>query len=130
ILHRDLTPDNIVAGEDGQLRLIDFGAAREFLDGITGTMIGKHCYVPPEQLRGEATTISDIYSFGGTLYFLLTGRDPAALSQSSPAKTVDCSEELDLLIRDCTQFDQDKRPQSFEAILKRLNLFDKGFRLR
>lgn len=124
VLHRDLTPDNVIAGEDGQLRLIDFGAAREFLDGITGTMIGKHCYIPPEQLRGEATVRSDIYSFGATLHFLLTGRDPVALSQSSPAQIIDCSEQLDELIRDCTQFDENKRPQSFEEILKRLNAMD------
>ncbi len=130
ILHRDISPDNVIAGEDGQLRLIDFGAAREFLDGITGTMIGKHCYVSPEQLRGEATQRSDIYSFGCTLYFLLTGRDPISLSQSSPSKSMDCSEELDRLIRDCTEFDEDKRPQSFEEVLKRLKDLDKGFKLK
>lgn len=130
ILHRDISPDNIIAGEDGQLRLIDFGAAREFLDGITGTMIGKHCYVSPEQLRGDANQRSDIYSFGSTLFFLLTGRDPIALSQSSPARNVDCSEELDKLIRDCTEFDEEKRPQSFEEVLKRLQDMDKGLKLK
>lgn len=126
IIHRDLTPDNIIAGEDGQLRLIDFGAAKEFLDGITGTMIGKHSYIAPEQLRGSATIKSDIYSFGCTLYFLLTGRDPKALSQSSPAKNIDCSEEIDKLISDCTEFDEDKRPQNFAEILKRLNALEPG----
>lgn len=130
VLHRDISPDNIIAGEDGQLRLIDFGAAREFLDGITGTMIGKHCYVSPEQLRGDANQRSDIYSFGSTLFFLLTGRDPIALSQSSPARNVDCSEELDKLIRDCTEFDEEKRPQSFEEVLKRLQDMDKGLKLK
>ncbi|MBX9722817.1 MAG: serine/threonine protein kinase, partial [Candidatus Obscuribacterales bacterium] len=129
ILHRDLTPDNVIAGEDGQLRLIDFGAAREFLEGITGTMIGKHCYVAPEQLRGDATQRSDIYSFACTLYFLLTGRDPVALSQSSPARLIDCSDELSKLIEDCTEFDQDKRPQSFAEILNRLQAMDKGISL-
>jgi len=130
ILHRDLTPDNIIAGEDGQLRLIDFGAAREFLEGITGTMIGKQCYVPPEQLRGDATQRSDIYSFGCTLYFLITGRDPIALSQSSPAKNIDCSTGLDVLVSDCTSFDEEKRPASFEEVLKRIKELDRGFRLK
>jgi hypothetical protein len=130
ILHRDLTPDNLIAGEDGQLRLIDFGAAREFLEGITGTMIGKHCYVSPEQLRGEATKLSDIYSFGGTLYFVLTGRDPIALSQSCPAKNMDVSEELDQLIRDCTEFEQENRPQSFQEILRRLDDMDRGIKIK
>jgi hypothetical protein len=130
ILHRDITPDNIIAGEDGQLRLIDFGASRVFLEGVTGTMIGKHCYVAPEQLRGDATKCSDIYSFGATLYFLLTGSDPVALSQSSPASRIECSEALDQLIRDCTEFDQDKRPQSFDEINQRLAAIDKGVRIK
>lgn len=130
ILHRDLTPDNIIVGEDGNLRLIDFGAAREFLEGITGTMLGKHSYVSPEQLRGDATVRSDIYSFGGTLCYLLTGRDPVALSQSCPGKSTDCSAELDQLVRDCTEFDEGNRPQSFEEILERLNHMDSGFKLK
>ncbi len=130
ILHRDLTPDNVIAGEDGQLRLIDFGAAREFLEGITGTMIGKQCYVAPEQLRGDANPRSDIYSFGCTLYYLLTGRDPVALSQSSPAKIMDCSDELDKLVQDCTNFDEQNRPQSFEEVLARLKKLDRGIRIK
>ena len=125
ILHRDLTPDNIIAADDRQLRLIDFGAAREFLEGITGTMIGKQNYMAPEQVRGETNQRSDIYSFGGTLNYLLTGRDPVALSQSSPANNSDCSEELDALIRDCTNFDEEKRPQTFREVLERINEFDR-----
>lgn len=130
ILHRDLAPDNIIVGDDGQLRLIDFGAAREFLEGITGTMIGKQCFVAPEQLRGEAIAQSDIFSFGCTLYFLLTGKEPKALSQSSPAKDIDCSDELDQLIRDCTNFDASERPASFDEVLQRLKKLDKGFHLK
>jgi len=130
ILHRDLAPDNIIVGDDGQLRLIDFGAAREFLEGITGTMIGKQCFVAPEQLRGEAIVQSDIFSFGCTLYFLLTGKEPKALSQSSPAKDIDCSDELDQLIRDCTNFDASERPASFDEVLQRLKKLDKGFHLK
>ncbi|MBZ0185383.1 MAG: protein kinase, partial [Candidatus Obscuribacterales bacterium] len=130
ILHRDLTPDNIISGEDGQLRLIDFGAAREFLEGVTGTMIGKQCYVSPEQLRGDASPRSDVYSFGCTLYFLLTGRDPLALSRSSPAKTMDCSAQLDQLIMDCTELDEEKRLQSFPEILERIKAMDRGLKLK
>jgi len=121
VLHRDLTPDNIVVGEDGQLRLIDFGAARQFLDGITGTMIGKQCYMAPEQIKGQASPASDIYAFGCTLHFLLTAAEPIALSQSAPATICDVSDELDQLIRSCTEFDEEKRPSGFVEILKRLN---------
>lgn len=130
ILHRDLAPDNIIVGDDGQLRLIDFGAAREFLEGITGTMIGKQCFVAPEQLRGEAVVQSDIFSFGCTLYFLLTGKEPKALSQSSPAKDIACSDELDQLIRDCTSFDASDRPASFEEVLNRLKTLNRGLSLK
>lgn len=130
VLHRDLTPDNIIIGEDGQIRLIDFGAAREFLEGVTGTMIGKQCYVAPEQLRGEAQIQSDIFSFGCTIYYLLTGRDPKALSQSSPASVFNCSDELDQLVRDCTNFEASERPASFEVVLERLKKLDKGFRIK
>ncbi|MBX9722039.1 MAG: serine/threonine protein kinase, partial [Candidatus Obscuribacterales bacterium] len=73
ILHRDLTPDNIMEDDKGCLKLIDFGAAHQLAEGVTGTLIGKQCYIAPEQLRGKASLRSDIYSFGCTLYFLLKG---------------------------------------------------------
>lgn len=120
VVHRDLTPDNIVIDEDNSLRLIDFGAAHQFLEGVTGTLIGKQCYVAPEQLRGKACPSSDIYSFGGTLYFLLTGKEPRALSSASPLEHVNVSAALDRLIRECTDFDFKKRPQSFDVIAHRL----------
>ncbi len=117
VLHRDLTPDNIVIGHDGALHLIDFGAAHQFLEGITGTMIGKQCYTAPEQLRGSASPRSDIYSFACTLYYLLTGEDPVALLQASAGAIVPVSPALDSLIRACTEFDESKRPQNFNEVL-------------
>ena len=117
VLHRDLSPDNIVLADDGQISLIDFGAAHQFLEHITGTMIGKKCYVAPEQLRGHAAVSSDIYSFGCTLHFLLTGCDPLALSECRPSSKVTISKELDELILACTNFDSAKRPISFNQII-------------
>lgn len=116
VLHRDLTPDNLVIDEDRDLKLIDFGAAHQFLEGITGTLIGKQCYIAPEQLRGDPTTKSDIYSFGCTIYFLLTGEDPLALSQCDPKAQVAVSEPLRRLIMQCTEFDEKNRPHSFDEI--------------
>jgi serine/threonine protein kinase len=84
IIHRDLTPDNIVLRNDGKVLIVDFGAANEFIGNATGTFVGKHSYIAPEQLRGKATVQSDIYAFGCTLFFLLTGSDPEALSPSNP----------------------------------------------
>ncbi len=120
ILHRDLTPDNIIVDEDRQIRLIDFGAAHQFLEGITGTLIGKQCYVAPEQLRGEASPSSDIYSFGCTLHFLLTGEDPIALSQCDPSLLTNVSAAMRTLIMACTEFDQENRPRSFQEIREEL----------
>ena len=121
VLHRDLTPDNIVLADDGKISIIDFGAAHNYLEHITGTMIGKKSYAAPEQLRGHAEKASDIYSFGCTLHYLLTGMDPLALSESCPGATVKISYELDELVKACTNFEAAKRPASFEDIIQILD---------
>lgn len=122
VLHRDLTPDNIVLDETGQLRLIDFGAANQFMEGVTGTLIGKQAYIAPEQLRGKATCRSDIYSFGGTLYYLLTGKEPKALLQCNPFNEgYVVSKKLNELISICTDFEEQNRPDSFARILEILS---------
>jgi hypothetical protein len=120
IIHRDLTPDNIVLSEDGSLKLIDFGAAHQFLEGITGTVIGKQCYVSPEQLRGKAEPVSDIYSFGCMLHFLLTGEEPRALVQCNPSSKADVTPYMNDVVASCTEFEASKRPQSFEEVKKLL----------
>ncbi|MDJ1182405.1 serine/threonine-protein kinase [Roseofilum casamattae] len=80
IIHRDIKPDNIIRRrEDGQLFLVDFGAAKcvELSPGNeTGTIIGSALYTAPEQLRGKATYNSDIYSLGVTCLHLLTQVSP------------------------------------------------------
>ncbi len=116
ILHRDLTPDNLVLTEEGKIRVIDFGAAQRFVEGITGTIIGKQCYVPPEQLQGHASVRSDIYSFAGVLQFLLTGEDPVALTQSDPSLNSNASAELSAVVKQCSEFDESLRPESFEKV--------------
>jgi serine/threonine protein kinase len=103
--------------------LLDFGAANQFLEGVTGTLVGKQAYVPPEQLRGKATKQSDIYSFGATMYYLLTGFEPRALAQSDVLKAGEkISPELNELIKQCTEFDESKRPQSFDELRVRLQM--------
>ena len=121
VLHRDLTPDNLMEDADGNLKLIDFGAAHQFMEGVTGTLIGKQSYIAPEQLRGKPGTTSDIYSFGCTLYFLLVGKDPVALRQASFDHDFSVSERLRKLIEDCTNFDESKRIQSFREVLVRID---------
>jgi tRNA A-37 threonylcarbamoyl transferase component Bud32 len=113
IIHRDLTPDNIVLKDEDKITLIDFGAANEFVGTATGTMVGKQSYIAPEQLRGRATPASDIYALGCTIYFLLTGIEPEALSESHPREIcpqVDLA--LDQLVARCTAMDESERPAS------------------
>jgi tRNA A-37 threonylcarbamoyl transferase component Bud32 len=121
IVHRDLTPDNLVLRNDGTITLIDFGAANHFLGTATGTMVGKQSYMAPEQLRGKAHPASDIYSFGATLFFLLTGQDPEPLSQSHVREVKpEIPETIADLIAQCTQLESERRPAGFQEILQRL----------
>lgn len=122
IVHRDLTPDNLVLEQDGSVTLIDFGAANEFLGTATGTLVGKQSYIPPEQFRGKAVPQSDIYSFGATLHFLLTGSDPEPLSQSRPREIEPkISEDVDAYVAKLTDMDLTERFATAADALQKCN---------
>jgi eukaryotic-like serine/threonine-protein kinase len=80
VIHRDLKPANLLRTEDGVVKLTDFGIAKFF--GAThltlaGGVIGTADYMSPEQAEGiGATPRSDLYSLGGVLYALLSGKPP------------------------------------------------------
>ena len=76
IIFRDMKPSNIMINPQDHVILVDFGIARTFQSGQKGTMIGTEGYSPPEQYRGEATPLADIYALGATLHHVLTRRDP------------------------------------------------------
>ncbi len=122
VIHRDLTPDNLVyVKTNGELFLIDFGAANQFVGTATGTLVGKQSYIAPEQLRGKAVTASDIYSFGGTMHYLLTGQDPMPLSASHPLEIKsDINPDLDTIISELTAFNLDDRLTDLNQIITRL----------
>lgn len=76
IIFRDMKPSNVMINHNGDVILVDFGIAKTFQTGVKGTMIGTEGYSPPEQYRGEATPLADIYALGATLHHALTRRDP------------------------------------------------------
>ena len=84
LVHRDISPGNLILGTDSRLHLIDFGAAKLIpQDGDANTMILKVGYAPPELYipNGKIGPWTDIYSLCATMYFALTGASPVEAIQ-------------------------------------------------
>jgi outer membrane protein assembly factor BamB/tRNA A-37 threonylcarbamoyl transferase component Bud32 len=118
IIFRDMKPSNVMINHHNHVILIDFGIAKPFQGGQRGTMIGTEGYSPPEQYRGEASHLADIYALGATLHHLLTRRDPRLeapfsfgerpIRQSNP----EVSPELELVVSKALQYTPQDRYQS------------------
>jgi eukaryotic-like serine/threonine-protein kinase len=77
IVHRDISPQNILLGSDGVARVIDFGIAKAMgrvHASQSGQLKGKLPYMAPEHVRGEATRQSDVFSSGVVLWELIAGK--------------------------------------------------------
>jgi serine/threonine protein kinase len=112
VVHRDVSPENIMISERGEVKLVDFGVAKDLdLAALTqaGDLVGKPIYLPPESLHGtEPTPAWDIYGLGVTLYRALAGRLPFtvpekgggimavlnAIATTDPTPLAQCNEEV------------------------------------
>ncbi|TWT19238.1 protein kinase [Luteimonas marina] len=90
VVHRDLKPSNLLVTPEGQVKLLDFGIARELEEaGHAATATSDRAmtlqYASPEQLHNEpVTTATDLYQVGVVLYRLLSGRHPFGIDADTP----------------------------------------------
>jgi eukaryotic-like serine/threonine-protein kinase len=139
-VHRDVKPDNLIVNSAGEVRLIDFALAERVSKGgmfrkRKGRTAGTRSYMSPEQVRGEALDgRADIYSFGATMYEVITGRPP--FRANSPVELLnkqitekplsprsinpDVTEDCAALILRMLAKKKEDRPKDFHEVLMAL----------
>ena len=126
IIFRDMKPSNVMVNLQDHIVLIDFGIAKPFLVGQKGTMIGTEGYSPPEQYRGEAGPLADIYALGATMHHALTRRDPRLEPPFSfgerPLRKINpaISSELEAVVNTALQYNPEERFQSVQSMQEAL----------
>ena len=130
IIHRDISPDNIMVQSDGKLILLDLGAAKDLdIQGKDGNvqssqMVAKHGFSPVEQY-GQAGKIgpwTDVYAMAATIYYCCTGVLPPSATDRTIGDTLTCrprltKEEFDVLAF-CMNVLPQNRPQNMDALLQ------------
>ena len=136
IVHRDIKPQNIVISRDGKVKVTDFGIAKAATSStINSSAMGSVHYISPEQARGGySDERSDIYSFGITLYEMLTGKVPfdgdttvsvavQHIQEEIPAPSAvveDIPISVDKIVLKATQKKTDMRYQSASELIEDL----------
>ncbi|WP_181361784.1 Stk1 family PASTA domain-containing Ser/Thr kinase [Streptomyces sp. MA5143a] len=133
-VHRDMKPENVLIGDDGRVKVADFGLVRsvDTVTSTTGTVLGTVAYLAPEQLEhGTTDTRVDVYACGVMLYEMLTGGKPHggdtpaqvlyhALNDDVPppsAAVPGLPYELDELVASATARRPELRPYDAVALL-------------
>ncbi|ANP54542.1 serine/threonine-protein kinase [Streptomyces griseochromogenes] len=133
-VHRDMKPENVLIGDDGRVKVADFGLVRsvDTVTSTTGAVLGTVSYLAPEQIeQGTADPRVDVYACGVVLYEMLTGGKPH--SGESPAQVLykhihedvpppsalvpGMPYELDELVASATARTPDVRPHDAAALL-------------
>lgn len=139
IVHRDISPMNIMVSYDGVVKLVDFGVAKiDTSVTHSGTIKGKFAYMSPEQAQAKhLDSRSDIFSLGIVLWEMLTGRRAYQLESQfetlraiverelPPARSINPSvpEELDRILARCLKKERDDRYSSAVALQEDLAAF-------
>ena len=132
IIHRDISPDNIMVRPDGKLILLDLGAAKDLdIQGNDGSvqssqMVAKHGFSPIEQYSksGKVGPWTDIYAMAATIYYCCTGILPPPATDRTIDDTLACQPLLTQaqfdILADCMRMHPQDRPQSMDTLLQML----------